>query len=221
MALVLLMVTITMVSRAQSTVPALPIPDEFVTCSGYDVAIGANHFQLTSSIPQLQDIAVTQFGARIGVVLANRLGKIRPSAGLYYSDGTTRTVDMAVVSVAGNLYPLQMLSKRTRLVEPYIIARAGYQRMKFFGTYLSDDPITNYSLSKEPELGTLDGIIGQAGLGVEVRLVHEATHFIHLFAEAMTGSFNKLQNSNSKFNGTTVKNPSHFTLGFSFGLSRY
>lgn len=221
MALVFLFVIVAMASRAQSTFPTLPIPEEFVTYSGYEVAMGTNHFKLASNIPQLKGIAITQFGAQVGAVWANRAGKIRTSAGLYYSDGTSRTVDMAGISVAGNLYLLRMLDKKVRFVEPYAIARVGYQRMKFFGTYLADEPITNYSLGKEPELGTLDGIIGQAGLGVDVRLVHDGSHFIHVFAEALTGSFAKTQNSSSKFNDTSVKNPSQFTLGLSFGLSRY
>lgn len=189
--------------------------------SGLEFSMGGQYSKMTSGIKELQSLKVGQNGGYIGYVAGNEFTKFRTGVSLYYSnENTSRTIDKADLSMAGNFYLLRIKNPRFHTIEPYSVFRVAYQRMKYFGTYLGDSPITNYSVSQEPVLGTVDYLQINAGLGLEYQLVNLSGNFVHLFAEATAGQSVIARASKGAFRDTGMAMPVNIVIGVSFGMNR-
>lgn len=208
--------------RAQSLYPQFPFSKKDVSYFGYEVSMGIRSFTLQSDIAAINGMQVQQTGASVGVNLSNQIGKVRATASLFYSDASVaHTVDGAEIGLSGNLYLLRLAKVNFHAFEPYLVATTGYQRSKFFGAYLPGDAVPNYSVAEFPALGQISRVKAGVGMGVEWQLRNDTQHFIHLFSEVVMSTSLATAGSNVAFAKTSVVNPLRFTVGLSFGLSRY
>lgn len=209
-------------SRGQVRSNRFVVPRQYTIYNGYEVTMGKQDFRLRSDIGELNNLAVHQIGASVGASFSNYLGKLRPTIGLYYSDGATAyTVDAGSADVAGNLYVMRLFDKKFHTIEPYVMGAVGYQRMKFFGSYLGHDATYNYSMSEEPLLGSVDFLRATTGIGAEYQIANDALHFIHLFTEVSMTNSAFVRSSNDDFSRTTANRGLKFSIGLSFGFAKY
>lgn len=189
---------------------------------GFVASFGVRSAELSSNIGTLHQSSLHQTGGKVGVLFGNEV--VRANAGLigYYSS-TGRyagTTDLYVSDIALNFYPLSWISGKSLVVEPYIAGGLSYDRYKFYGYYLNQEPgQTNYSQTEAPYLGKIKQINATAGVGVEVKL-KARFDFIHLFSELTYGHNLSAATANSAFARTSISNQTHLVVGISFGSHR-
>lgn len=189
---------------------------------GFVASFGGHSATLSSSIGKIHQSNLQQTGGQVGLIFGNDL--VRTKTGLlgYYSSAgnTAGTTDLYTSNIAFNFYPLSRISNQNLMVEPYITTGLNYDRYKFYGYYLNQEPgLTNYSQSEAPYLGKIKQVNATAGLGIEVKL-RDHFDFIHLFTEFTFGHNLSTKTSNSAFNGTETSRQTQLVLGITFGAHR-
>lgn len=186
---------------------------------GFFASFGTRAVNVSSDIAKIDGTNLTEAGGQVGLTFGNRM--VRSKIGLigyYSSTGTTAgTTDLYASNVSANIYPLSMLSDREFLVEPYLTGGVAYDRFKFFGYYLNQEPgITNYSRGEAPFLGRIKQVNATAGAGIEVKLMNDYS-FIHLFSEVRFGRNLSAKSTDVAFDRTTLKDQMQLSVGISFG----
>lgn len=188
---------------------------------GYELSLATKRMDLQSDIKQLNQLSFTQLITTVGIVYVHPVTKVRVNAGMGYSgDKISNSIDALEAGALANLYVMRFFTSKQTAIEPYAVVNAGYSRTSFFGSYLSKEPITNYSTSKEQLIGRINALNASAGLGIEAKIEHDGRQFIHLFAEALAGSNYFQHSAASDLQNTRTSQPLRITLGLSFGLSR-
>lgn len=220
-AAVAVLIAISGVGHAQQINEPISVPLAFTRYKGVEIGLVSRNLRIKSNIAELKALPVSQLGTQVGMNWGNQMGKIRATVAMFYSNGNcARTIDMGEAAVAGNLYLLKGHMDKVHRIAPYAMARVSYQRSKFFGTYLGDNALTNYSVSKEPLLGSVDNVRATLGAGAEWRVVHTTEQFIHVFSEVSSG-FAIRTRATEGFQGTTLSGPVRVTVGISCGLSMF
>lgn len=185
---------------------------------GYELALGAPVYTLKSDLAQLNHLRVSNLGLIVGGMAANKFGKLKVNAGLYYSDSSVPySFDLFTGGLSANVYLLRIGSVKHHTIEPYFVGGVTQQQIKFYGNYLDGDATPNYSTSEEQFLGK--GIYTQfnMGLGAEYQLEDDDGNFIHLFAEVAYGVPVTTQCTRVVFDHTHITNPVFISIGVSFG----
>lgn len=190
--------------------------------TGLFASLGTRSVMVASNIEQINGTDLMEAGGQIGIVFGNEI--LRSTAGLfgYYSSAgnTPGTTALYTTNASLNFYPLQLLSRNNFVFEPYLTGGLAYDRFKFFGYYVNQEPgVTNYSQAEAPFLGKIKQINATVGLGVEVRL-RDDFDFIHLFSEVKYGHSLSTKTAHDPFAETTLENRLQTVVGISFGASR-
>ncbi|HYC86466.1 MAG TPA: hypothetical protein VEB86_14635 [Chryseosolibacter sp.] len=211
--LVLIIVQVT-TAQAQS-----PIKKTYM---GFTGNFGTRTFGLNSDIDRLHNCIVNQSGGQLGVIYGNNIVRYRIGLVGYYSSGRNvpGSIDLYVNNASVNFYPLALIQSSLSRVQPYINGGASYDRLKFYGHYLSEDAqAANYSTTRAPYLGAIKQINGAIGTGLEIRLIENHT-FVHLFSEVRYGFQISDLNKNSQFGNTTSSSQVRFNFGIAFGCRK-
>lgn len=185
---------------------------------GYELALGTPVYTLKSDLTELNNLRVSNLGVIVGGVAANKFGKLKVNAGLYYSDASLPySFDLFTGGVSANVYLLRIGNARYRTVEPYFVGSITQQHIKFYGNYLDQNGTRNYSTSEEQFLGREITTQFNVGLGAEYQLENDHGDFIHLFAEVACGVPVATQCTREVFDRTHIINPVSISVGISFG----
>ena len=202
-----------MVAQAQSSASSY---------KGFNASFGVRSFVVTSNIAEIAQTDLIETGGQIGLIYGNNVIKSRLGLFGYFSSSgkTPGTIALYTSNASVNFYPLQLLMKRNFLVEPYVSGGLSYDRFKFFGYYVNQEPgVTNYSQAEAPYLGKIKQVNATTGLGLELRL-RDDFDFIHLFTEIKYARNLSAKTSSETFAQTTLKNQLHTIIGISFGANR-
>lgn len=192
------------------------------TYKGFEASFGTRSISVSSDIQKINKTDLMETGGQVGLVYGNKIVRSRLTLlGYYASTGNTPgTTALYTSQAALSFYPLQMLTQKRIMVEPYLTAGASYDRFKFFGYYVNQEPgATNYSQAEAPYLGKIKQVNATAGLGLEVRLKDDFD-FIHLFTEIKYAHNLSAKSGDAAFSQTSLLNQIHTTIGISFGASR-
>ncbi len=185
---------------------------------GYELALGKPIYTLNSDLAELNRLRVNNLGVTAGGVVANKFGKLKGKAGLFYSDASLPyTFDLFIGELSANAYLLRFGDAKYHNVEPYFIGSISQQHVKFYGNYLDQTGTRNYSTSEERFLAR--GVTTQlnVGLGAEYQLENDQGDFIHLFGEVAFGIPVATRCTREVFDRTHIINPFTISVGISFG----
>lgn len=192
------------------------------TYRGFEASFGTRSVTVSSDIERINNTNLMETGGQAGLVYGNKVLRSRLILmGYYASAGNTPGTTALYTSQASlNFYPLQMLMKKQFIVEPYLTSGVSYDRFKFFGYYVNQEPgAINYSQAEAPYLGKIKQVNAMAGLGLEVKLKDDFD-FIHLFTEIKYAQNLSGKSGSEVFARTSLLNQIHTSIGISFGASR-
>jgi len=202
-----------MVAQAQSSASSY---------KGFNASFGARSFALTSNIAEIDQTDLIETGGQVGFIFGTNVIKSRLGLFGYFSSSgkTPGTVALYTSNASVNFYPLHLFLKRNFLIEPYVSGGVSYDRFKFFGYYVNQEPgVTNYSQAEAPYLGKIKQLNATTGLGLELRL-RDDFDFIHLFTEIKYARNLSAKTNRETFAETTLKSQLHTVIGISFGANR-
>lgn len=202
-----------MVAQAQSSASSY---------KGFNASFGARSFAVSSNIAEIDRTDLIETGGQVGFIFGNNVIKSRLGLFGYFSSSGKMpgTVALYTSNASVNFYPLQLLMKRHFLIEPYVSAGMSYDRFKFFGYYVNQEPgVTNFSQAEAPYLGKIKQVNATTGLGLELRL-RDDFDFIHLFTEIKYAGNLSSKANRETFAETTLKSQLHTVIGISFGANR-
>lgn len=188
---------------------------------GLVAGFGTRATTLSSNIEQIHQSRLHLAGGQVGLMYGNRFLRAKAHVLGYYSStgNTTGTTDLYTSNAALNFYPLSLISGNTFLITPYITGSLDYDRYKFFGFYINQEPGTiNYSQGEAPYLGKIKQVNATLGLGVEVQLKDDLD-FVHIFSEIRYGK-NLSAQTDPAFSATSIADQTQVAVGVSFGLHR-
>ena len=189
---------------------------------GFVASFATRTAVVSSDIAPINGSDLTQSGGQVGVVYGNRIVKTKIGLLGYYSSvgKSTGTTDVFTSNVAVNFYPLSLLSDRHFFIEPYITGGLDYDRYKFYGFYLNQEPgQLNYSQAEAPFLGKIKHVNATGGIGIQVKL-KDQFDFIHMFSEFRYGRNLSSKTSDPAFAGTQIDDARQLVIGVSFGACR-
>ena len=185
---------------------------------GYELALGTPVYTLKSDLVQLNDLHVSNLGIIVGGVAANKFGKLKFNAGLYYSNASLPySFDLFTGGLSANVYLLRIGDPKYHTVEPYFVGGMAQQHIKFYGNYINTNATSNYSISREQFQGKVVTTQFNVGLGAEYQLENDHGDFIHLFAEVTYGVPIATQCTREVFESTHIITPVSSSIGISFG----
>jgi hypothetical protein len=189
---------------------------------GFVASFGTRSVNVSSNIAKINQTNLMATGGQAGVIFGNNT--VRAKIGLlgYYSSAgnTAGTTDLYESNASVNFYPLSLITSNNYLIAPYFTGGVSFDRFKFFGFYINQEPgVTNYSQSEAPYLGKIKQVNATIGLGIEVKL-KDKFDFIHLFSEVKYGHNLSNQALNNTIAGTSLNNQMQVVLGVSFGAIR-
>jgi hypothetical protein len=187
---------------------------------GFEVNFGTKSTELTSEYDAIDGMNVVVEGGTVGLVIGNQIVKSRLQvSGFYYSSAKVKhTVNVFASGLIFNFYPLNLINKSERALNPYLSSGITYNILKFNGYYTTEDSKINYSRSSAPYIGKIAIPATSAGAGLEWRLPR-MYDFIHLFAEARY-SWIFGRKADQVFRNTKIDNPTSINVGVSFGFLR-
>ena len=191
------------------------------TYKGFITSFGTRSIKASSNIEKIDNTNLMATGGTVGLIYGNNIVRTKLGVfGYYGSAGTVAgTTSLYTSHLALNFYPLQILKARQFSLEPYISGWMSYDRYKFFGYYLNQDPgQTNYSQAEAPYLGKIKQVNANIGLGLELRLKDDYD-FIHFFTEVKYGH-NLSEKASEAFEQSSLKNQLHTVIGIAFGAIR-
>jgi hypothetical protein len=186
---------------------------------GFVASFATRTAAVSSNIAQINGSNLTQSGGQAGLVYGNRIVKTNIGLLGYYSSvgKSAGTTDVFTSNVAVNFYPLSLLSDRNFLIEPYFTGGLDYDRYKFYGFYLNQEPgQLNYSQAEAPFLGKIKQVNATGGVGIQVKL-KDQFDFIHVFSELRIGRNLSSKTGDQAFAGTQINNARQLVIGVSFG----
>lgn len=189
---------------------------------GFSAGFGTRSSEISSNIAEIHAASLLQAGGQVGVIVGNSIVRSRIGLLGYYSStgNTAGTTDLYESNAVVNFYPLALISGKGSVVEPYINGGLSYDRFKFFGYYVNQEPgQINYSQAEAPYLGKVKQVNATVGVGVEVKL-KDAYDFIHLFSEVRYGRNLSSKSDADLFSGTHILNQTQVVVGISFGAIR-
>ena len=192
------------------------------TYKGFVATFATRSLTVSSNIAAIHESNLLQTGGALGLILGNNF--IRSQVGLigYYtsSGNTAGGTDLYESNVSVDFYPLSWISGKSMTIEPYVTGGLNYDRYKFYGFYLNQEPgTTNYSQATAPLLGKVKQLNATVGIGVEVRL-KERFDFIHFFSEATYGHNLSTRTKDTAFSETTLQHQTQVVVGIAFGSIR-
>lgn len=188
---------------------------------GLVAGFGTRATTVSSNIEKIHQSRLQMAGGQIGLIYGNHFLRAKVHLLGYYSStgNTTGTTDLYTSSAALNFYPLSLISGNAFLITPYITGSLDYDRYKFFGFYINQEPGTiNYSQGEAPYLGKITQVNATLGVGVEVQL-KDHLDFIHIFSEIRYGK-NLSAQAGAAFSATSIADQTQVAVGVSFGLHR-
>ena len=189
---------------------------------GLVASFGTRSVTVSSNIVEIDQTNLMETGGQVGVIFGNNIFKSKIGLLGYYSStgNVAGSTDLYETNAAINFYPLSMISDRSFIVEPYLAGGISYDRFKFFGCYINEEPgITNYSVGKAPFLGKMKQVNATVGLGLELKL-RDRFDFVHLFSEVKYGHNLSSKTDHNAFAGTSLNNQMQVVVGISFGANR-
>lgn len=189
------------------------------TYKGFVASFGTRTAVVSSNIAQISESHLTQTGGQVGLVYGNRIVKTKIGLLGYYSSAgkSAGTTDVYTSNVAVNFYPLSLLTDRNFMLEPYFTGGLDYDRYKFYGFYLNQEPgQLNYSQAEAPFLGKIKQVNATGGVGIQVKL-KDQFDFIHVFSEFRYGRNLSSKTSDPAFAATQINNARQLIIGVSFG----
>lgn len=193
---------------------------EGVRYMGLEVNFGTKSGSLTSDHDAIDGMNVMVEGGTLGLVIGNQVVKTRLHvSGFYYSSARVEhTVNIFASGLIFNFYPINLINKSGKALNPYVCSGIAYNILRFEGYYTIDDSKVNYSRSSAPYIGKIAIPSATAGLGLEWRLPR-IYDFIHIFAEARY-SYILSSMEDKVFRNTRIDNPTSVNAGVSFGFLR-
>jgi hypothetical protein len=185
---------------------------------GFEASFGTRTFEVKSSIAAIDNMPTLHEGGQLGIVFGKKMWKTRIQvAGFYYAGGNTpHNQDLFETATYFNIYPTAWVQKEQHGLFPYLMTGLCMTQIKFFGTYLADQP--GHS-AYEPYLGKSTQFGLASGIGLEYRLRSDVD-IIHVFAEASLSQPVLSHVSSDVFSGTQIKQYALFNIGVSFGSKR-
>jgi hypothetical protein len=103
---------------------------------GVEVTSGSRAFNVNSDLKDFKGIKVAQQGRIYGITIGNRLisGKIR-LGNFGAPKGDSKPIQSNTFELGANFSPLQLIAKRTPILEPYVIVSMETTKVKTAGTY--------------------------------------------------------------------------------------
>lgn len=185
---------------------------------GLDISMGAPRFNVKSNIIAIKNLSVDCIGGSIGGVLANPVGKLKGSIGIYYSDDNVPyTFDMVTANLSVNVYLLRLKQVKYHTVEPYAFAGLTQLKTSLFGSYVPETANGNMSTGNAPYIAAINSSQLVIGTGVEFQLESDNHDFIHMYAEAGYGHMFRSAGTSNKVSGTSIPNTLYITIGLSLG----
>ena len=191
------------------------------TRKGFDVSLGSQHSAISSDIEAINEKQLLQMGGSIGFLYGNQKIASHLTAGYFSSAGNCPgTLDRYTVAARAKIFPLAWLSRKSRLVNPYITTGVSYDNSRFYGYYINREPgMTNWSQAEAPYLGGLNQVNAGVGGGFSFAILQQF-EFIRLYSEVWYGNNLSTRSSDDAFNNTTLKNQMQINLGLTFGAVR-
>ena len=189
------------------------------TYRGLVASFGTRSVEVSSDIAQIDGTNLMATGGRVGLIFGNEFARLKTGLLGYYSStgNTPGTTDLYQSNLGVNLYPLALITVAQLLIEPYFTGGVSYDRFKFFGYYINQEPgITNYSQGVAPFLGKIKQVNATVGMGLELKL-RDRFDFIHLFCEAQYGRNLSSKASDERFAATSLNNQLQVVVGVTFG----
>lgn len=192
------------------------------TYRGFVASFGTRSVNVSSNIARINQTNLMAAGGQAGVIFGN--STVRAKIGLlgYYSStgNTAGTTDLYESNASVNFFPLSLITSNSYMIEPYLTGGVSFDRFKFFGFYINQEPgVTNHSQIEAPYIGKIKQVNATVGLGIEVKL-RDKFDFIHLFSEVKYGHNLSSQALNNTLAGTSLNNQMQVILGVSFGAFR-
>ena len=191
------------------------------TYKGFVASFGTRSIKVSSNIEKINQTNLMETGGSVGLIYGNNIIRTKLGVfGYYGSAGSVSgTTALYTSHLSLNFYPLQIFAARQFTLEPYISGWMSYDRYKFFGYYLNQEPgQTNYSQAEAPYLGKIKQVNANIGLGLELRLKDDYD-FIQFFTEVKYGH-NLSEKASVAFEQTSLKNQLHTVIGIAFGAIR-
>jgi hypothetical protein len=183
---------------------------------GTGVLLGGVTQQVSSNMSAVDGMKLMQEGGSLLLMAGTRSLTIKLEGGLYYPmSSVPRTVDLLLAGTQVDFHPLGARSRHNRF-SPYLSGGMSKACQKFYGTYTAEYAgIKNYSITKEPHLGTVWNVSINAGAGVEYRW-RIGDSFLHLFTEVRKGFITDTDGTNL-FTETRISDNGMIRFGMLFG----
>ena len=108
---------------------------------GPEVVKVTHAFTLSSDLPELGDQRITQTGLMLGGMAGHRIARLRIRKGLLETNSSApERIRTTIGGGAITFFPLQIVSRRLRAIEPYATLGVSRARYDFFGNYVSLTP---------------------------------------------------------------------------------
>lgn len=192
--------------------------------TGIEASYGLKSFNITSDVPELENMHLIETGSNLGIVFGNDFSRftIRPLGFYSATANNGRTINLFSAEAENNTYLLKGLLKKPTRFDIYSSLGINFHSTKFFGHYIEQDlrPAYNNKPHKEPFLGKIENMLITYGFGLEYRLINN-DEFVHFFLTGKS-SLPIQQTTNSEaFEETALTRNMEFQLGVRFGIIKF
>jgi hypothetical protein len=103
---------------------------------GIESSIGNRSFSISSNIPELDNLKVTEEGLNIGLIAGSEAVRGRFRYGMFKSSALVRQeVNLSEAEIGINIFPLYIFNQKSKFIKPYSIISFDYGTMKFYGNF--------------------------------------------------------------------------------------
>lgn len=119
---------------------------------GPEVLKATHAFSLSSDLPELGNQRITQTGLMLGGMAGHRIARLRIRKGMLETNSSApEKVRTTIAGGAITFFPLQVVSRRLRAIEPYAMIGVTRARYDFFGNYVSLTPPVSMPALPNPD----------------------------------------------------------------------
>lgn len=190
---------------------------------GFEASAGIQSFEVGSNVAALNEAAIEQRGASIGLILGQDYWqlKLKP-IGFYNSNSTSpNTVKLIETSGTLNIYPIKLLTGNPKSKFPQLYLSGGVTRGKYkiSGSYLPEGQTSDCVYENETFSGSMRNINLTGGAGLEYQLQFDYG-LITLFAEIKKGLSVSSSSNQDVLKNTALKNLTFIHVGMAIGINK-
>lgn len=184
---------------------------------GFTISFDAPRYTINSNIDAISDLPVNYLGGMAGVALGDPIGKVRAGIGYYTANNSPYSFDLLTQQINVSFYPMRIVDMQYHTFEPYLFSGLSGMKNRFYGYYLSENTVTNYSTTEMPYQGYVKSTQLLIGTGIEYQLENYNNDFVHLYLEVAYGTSVREVTNKSALQGTSIPSSLWITMGISFG----